>query len=110
MPDRVVHIKAPIDVAVERAASRSDPRRELRGGGPREVRGAIRRAADLFDALVELEPIRTRTLTVELGDGSAETLGAVARDVAGWIEASTSPRSTRSSSPSGRPAPRAWRS
>jgi hypothetical protein len=111
MPDRVVHVKAPIDVVVERAASRSDPRRELRRGGPGEVRGAIRRAAELFDALVELEPIRSRTLTVELADGSPETLRAVARDVGGWIDASTSPsRSTRSSPPSGRPTPRAWRS
>jgi hypothetical protein len=111
MPDRVVHVKAPIDVVVERAASRSDPRRELRRGRPGEVRGAIRRAAELFDALVELDPIRSRTLTVELADGTADTLRAVARDVGGWIEASTSPsRTTRSSPPSGRTTPRAWRS
>jgi hypothetical protein len=111
MPDRLVHVKAPLDVVVERAASRSDPRRELRRGDPGEVRGAIHRAAELFDALVELEPIRSRTLTVELADGSAETLLAVARDVGGWIEASTSPsRSARSSPPSGGPTPRAWRS
>jgi thymidylate kinase len=85
LPDRIVHVKAPTDLLLERASSRPDRRRELAGKDEREVELRIVRAVELFDALAEAAPIRDRLLTVELEAGSPERMEAAVREIAGWL-------------------------
>ena len=113
LPDRIVHVRAPIDVLTARAMERSDRRRELARTDADATRRWIERAVELFGALVELEPIRARTRTVELGDGSPDGATPTADEIAGWLEpeappgtaSETRPRTKRS--PTGEPT---WRS
>jgi thymidylate kinase len=76
LPDLVVHVRAPIDVLVRRAAARSDRRRELAHADPRRLRALLQRATRLFDDLAEVEPLASRTVTVDLPDERPETLAA----------------------------------
>lgn len=85
LPDLVVHVKAPIDVLLRRAMTRPDRRRELARSDVREVERRIARAVELFDALAEVEPIRSRLLTVEVRDDSPEHLDAAVREIAGSL-------------------------
>ena len=88
LPDQVVYVKAPIDVLVRRALTRPDRRRELAAGNQGDLERWIVRAVELFDALVELEPIRSRLLTVEVADDTPESVEATARSVGAWIDRS----------------------
>jgi hypothetical protein len=97
LPDLIVHVRAPTDVLLSRAATRPDPRRELAGRDVHEVGRRIRRASDLFAALVELDPIRDRVVTVELGDDAADRVDIAIRSVEAAIAAlgASRPRSSR---------------
>ena len=86
MPDRVVYVRAPLDLLVERAMRRTDRRRELVGRSRAEVRDCLARAVEMFDALVQSPPIRERLLTLEIADGSIEARDAAVRQVATAIE------------------------
>ncbi|MGH2679403.1 MAG: hypothetical protein ACRDG8_02805 [Actinomycetota bacterium] len=81
LPDRIVYVKAPLDVLRSRAMTRPDRRRELARSDPHEVERWIARAVELFDALAETEPIRARLLTVDLGDQAPDRLDAAVRQV-----------------------------
>jgi thymidylate kinase len=85
LPDLVVHVKAPIDVLVRRAMTRADRRRELRTGDAREVERSISRAAEVFDGLVETDPVRKRVMTVELADESPDRLEAALQEIEGSL-------------------------
>lgn len=100
LPDLVVYVRAPVDVLVRRAVVRPDRRRELARGDWEELRRWIVRAVELFDALAELEPIRSRLCTVEIAEEHPGSLGAAARSVGAWIDESTGApsRSVRPSS------------
>jgi thymidylate kinase len=74
LADLVVLVRAPIDVLVRRADERADRRRELVGADPSRLRHLLERATRLFDDLVQLEPLASRTVTVELADERPETL------------------------------------
>ena len=87
LPDRIVHVKSPTDLLLERTSARPDRRRELAGKDVLEVEERIVRAVELFDALAGLAPIRDRLLTVELTDGAPERLEGAVRDIAGWLAA-----------------------
>lgn len=99
LPDRIVHVKSPTELLLERASARPDRRRELAGKDPREVQERIVRAVELFDALADLPPIRDRLLTVELTDGAPDRLEAAVRDIAGWLAAEPEPTTPPSSHP-----------
>lgn len=86
LPDRIVHVKAPIDVLLRRAMTREDRRRELARTDADQVKRWIVRAVELFDALAEIEPIRDRLVTVEMGDDEPERLDAAIREVAGSFD------------------------
>ena len=86
LPDRIVYVRAPIDLLVDRAMTRPDQRRELAGRSPDELRRSLERAIELFDGLAMTEPIRDRLLTVDIGDGSARTRDAAVREVAALRE------------------------
>ncbi len=102
LPDVIVSVKAPIDVLLERAMTRSDRRRELAQNDEDEVRRWIVRAADLFDALAEIGPIRDRLVSVEIADDEPESLDAaileversLAREVVPSIERASPGRAT----------------
>jgi hypothetical protein len=101
-----VHVKAPIDVLLERAMTRPDRRRELARSDARETEQQIARAVELFDALAEIGPIRGRLLTVEGVDDSPERLDTAAREIAGWLtgaEAASPPPSLAPSDRRGAP-------
>jgi len=82
LPDRIVYVKAPLDLLVERAVRRPDPRRELAGRNRHELADGLARAAELFDRLAAKEPIRERLLIVEVGDDSRQGLEEAVRRVA----------------------------
>ncbi len=102
LPDVIVSVKAPIDVLLKRAMTRSDRRRELAQKDEDEVRRWIVRAVELFDALAEIEPIRDRLVTVEIADDEPENLDAaileversLAREVVPSIERTSPERAT----------------
>jgi len=85
LPDRIVYVRAPIDLLVDRAMTRLDRRRELAGRTLDELRRSLERAIELFDGLAMTEPIRERLLTVDIGDGSARTRDAAVRKVARFV-------------------------
>jgi thymidylate kinase len=86
LPDRIVHVKAPIDVLLRRAMTRDDRRRELARTDADQVKRWIIRAVELFDALAEIEPLRDRLVTVDIGDDEPERLDAAVREVAGSFD------------------------
>lgn len=94
LPDRIVHVRAPLDVLVRRAMTRADRRRELARKDEHEVERSIVRAAALFDALAGISPIKDRLVTVELGD-EPDHLDAAVREVEGSFAGNdvASPRS-----------------
>ncbi len=57
LPDRIVHVKAPVDLLLRRALERPDRRRELARKDVGEVERRIARAVELFDALAGIAPI-----------------------------------------------------
>jgi thymidylate kinase len=81
LPDVIVSVKAPIDVLLKRAMTRSDRRRELTQNDEDEMRRWIVRAVELFDALAETGPIRDRLVTVEIADDEPESLDAAILEV-----------------------------
>ncbi len=100
LPDRVVYVRAPLDVLVERAMTRSDPRRELAGRRGNELRRSLERAIALFDGLARTEPIRDRLVTVDMGDESSQTRDAVVREVSRFLSRPVHfPGRTRSDDP-----------
>jgi thymidylate kinase len=106
LPDLVVHVKAPTDVLVRRAMDRADRRRELARRDADAVRGWIARAVDLFDALSEVEPIRSRLVTVEIADDTPEHLEAAVGQVEASLERAREamPRPEGSSDPNRHPS------
>jgi thymidylate kinase len=92
LPDRIVYVRAPIDLLVDRAMKRPDQRRELAGRSPDELRRSLERAIELFDGLAMTEPIRDRLLTVDIGDDSARTRDAAVREVARFVTPPIRPR------------------
>jgi hypothetical protein len=87
LPDRVVHVTAPLPTLVERAMRRSDRRRELAGLDRAGVASALAEAAELFDRLVAMPELRDRTITIDTGDASEETIAAAAAAVLAFADA-----------------------
>jgi thymidylate kinase len=88
LPDRVVYVRAPHDLLVERALRRSDPRRELVGRSRTEVSEGLARAVGMFDALVETPAIKERLVTIDIQDDSIESRDAAVRELSSMIDAS----------------------
>lgn len=97
LPDVIVYVKAPSDVLLERAMTRSDRRRELAHDDEDEVRRWIVRAVELFDALAQIEPIRDRLVTVEIPDDEPESLDAAIREFEGSLARGIVPSIERTS-------------
>jgi hypothetical protein len=71
LPDRIVHVKAPLESLVQRTLSRPDPPRELRGRDKETVTRFLGSAADMFASLVTTPALRDRVVEVEnLGDAN----------------------------------------
>lgn len=68
LPDRIVHVKAPVELLIERAISRADRRRELTVSDRRVLQDRLARAADLFDRLALVPSIHNRVISVENHD------------------------------------------
>ena len=84
-PDRVVYVKAPHHVLVDRAMRRPDRRRELATGDRTEVEHWIARAQEVFEGLVVAEPIRDRLLIVDNADSSPDSQEAATARIAAFI-------------------------
>jgi thymidylate kinase len=85
LPDLIVYVKAPIDVLLRRARARPDRRRELAHEDEAGVERWIVRAAEMFDALAEIEPIRNRLVTIDIADDEPRGLDAAIREVEGSL-------------------------
>ena len=79
LPDRVVYVRAPIELLVERAVARRDRRRELSHDENGERR--LRRAVEVFDRLVASPTLGPRAIVVESVNVS-EARDVVARSLA----------------------------
>jgi thymidylate kinase len=97
LPDRIVYVKAPLDLLVERAIRRTDPRRELAGRKRHEVADLLARAVELFEGLAARETIHERLLTVEIEDDSREGSEVAVRQIAARIDEGTDPTSSAAS-------------
>jgi len=85
LPDRIVYVRAPVDVLVDRAIRRRDRRRELVELGRDDVARWIARAEEVFEGLAATHTLRDRTLTVDNGDGSSEARAAIVSRIAAFI-------------------------
>lgn len=79
LPDRIVHVKAPLTTLVRRTFSRVDPPQELRGRDEETVTRLLGSAADMFAGLVQTAPLRDRVLEVENVGGTAGQQALAAR-------------------------------
>lgn len=99
LPDRIVYVKAPVDVLVDRAMGRSDRRRELAMDDRHEVEHWIERAQEVFEGLAEAQPIRDRILTVDNANGIPDNDGVLASRIASFMNG----RTPADNSPGSRP-------
>ena len=84
-PDRLVHVRAPTSVLVERAVSRPDRRRELRRADAIRLHHLIERADTVFTAVASAPTLRERVLEVDNPDSSAQRQHVVAQRIAAWL-------------------------
>lgn len=103
MPDRIVYVKAPLDLLVERAIRRPDPRRELAGRKRHEVADRLARAVELFEGLAARETIHERLVIVEIEDDSREGSEEAVRQIAAGIDEGIHPTSSAAMSAASRP-------
>jgi thymidylate kinase len=96
LPDRIVYVRAPLDVLVDRAMRRPDRRRELATDDRGELKARISRAQEVFDALAGAPRLRDRLLIVDNADESED---AVERLSAFVDEGTSSRRHESASSP-----------
>jgi len=99
MPDRIVYVRAPLDLLVERAIRRPDPRRELAGRSRNEVADRLARAVELFESLAVRGTIRERLLIADVTDDSRDGFEEAVQQVLvglGGAGAETAPKQVRS--------------
>ena len=65
LPDLVIYIRASVDAIVERTVRRADPPREVDRKNSVQMEEYIKRAAAMFDQLVQAKNIRSRLVVVE---------------------------------------------
>ncbi len=87
MPDRIVHVKAPLETLVDRTMSRPDPPRELRTRNHQTLSHYLGSAAELFARLVALPVMRDRVFEVENNGDTPGELNELAAEVASSIGA-----------------------
>jgi thymidylate kinase len=85
MPDRVVYVRAPFDVLVDRSMARPDRRRELAAADRVQVERWTLRAHALFEALIAVPAVAERLLVVDNGDLTTEERTAVADGIGAFI-------------------------
>lgn len=86
LPDRVVYVRAPVEVLVERSHRRPTPRRQHRGRARTEVESDIRRTVELFDVMAASPHLRGRLLVVENGDDDDPARQRLADRIGRWLE------------------------
>lgn len=89
LPDRVVHVRAPLATLVERAMRRPDRRRELAGLDRGDVARALANAVELFDRLVAMPELRDRTITIDTGGASEATIASAAAAILAFADDTT---------------------
>lgn len=90
LPDRVVHVTAPLATLVDRAMRRPDRRRELARLSRGDVAGQIAKALALFGRLADTPRLRDRTITIETADASDGAIAAAASTVLAFTNDATS--------------------
>ena len=85
LPDLIVYIKAPIETLVGRTLKRSDPPREMGSRDKGLIEDFVRKAATLFDNLMESDKIKGRLLVVENPDLSVDEHDKLADQVVAEI-------------------------
>jgi hypothetical protein len=78
LPDRIVHVKAPLESLVRRTLSRLDPPRELRARDKEDVTRFLGSATEMFAGLVRTPALRDRVLEVENPGGAVGQQGLAA--------------------------------
>lgn len=85
LPELIVYIKAPMDSLVQRSLQRSGAPKEMRSKNQMLVEKYVSRAAEMFDQLTEIKPIRDRVLIAANPDSTEDERGAVADHIAKLI-------------------------
>ncbi len=104
LPDRIVYVRAPLEVLVERALRRPDRRRELAADDREQLERSISRAIEVFDGLAAVPAIRERLLIVDDGspDGQERALAEIAAFVSTRDGTSArTPEASRGARPAG---------
>ncbi|MGI9604621.1 MAG: hypothetical protein ACR2P0_00650 [Acidimicrobiales bacterium] len=86
LPDRVIHVRAPVATLEERAVSRSDPRPDIVDRRLRADRTVLDRAIETFDALAASPNLADRVHTIENSNGSPERLAELAGELVETID------------------------
>jgi thymidylate kinase len=97
MPDRIVHVKAPVEVLVNRSLGRPDRRRELAMNDQQKLQHWIARAQEVFEGLSATPRIRDRVLTVENVNAMADSQGALTAEIVAFIRPDAAAGGVRSS-------------
>ena len=79
LPDRIVHVKAPLESLVQRTLSRLDPPQELRARDKKTVTRFLGSATDMFARLATTSQLRDRVLEVENLSGADNQRALAAR-------------------------------
>ena len=99
LPDKVVYVKVPVNTLVQRTLSRPDAPREMKSKEPLLIEKHMRRAAAMFEQLIETENIFSRLLVVEsCGFNDREYLPMIDRIADFILEKKTSHSQTKESS------------
>jgi hypothetical protein len=91
VPDRVVYVRSPLPLLVERTFTRPDRHRQLARLTREEAQAPLRRALDVFDRLVSTPPLAERTLVVENDASGPHELRELVRRLAGALQSPTVP-------------------
>lgn len=86
LPERVVYVRAPVDVLVDRAMNRPDRRREFTGASRAEVEHWISRSTLVFEGVASAPAIRDRLLIVGGALDGPRDLDKVVSQIASFIQ------------------------
>ncbi len=76
VPDMIVHVRVPLDVALVRTMRRPDP--PIRTRSPRHLEAFLRHGQQVFEMLAQTDPWRDRVLSVSsVADAPADTAAVV---------------------------------
>ena len=85
LPDRIVYIKVPVDILVQRSLRRMDAPREMRSKDRAVIEQYINGAVSMFDELIKTDNIQRRLLIVENADQNDYKIDIAVNEIVNFI-------------------------